>query len=138
MNRVFASKLAEQVASMFITAFLATYGTGLIWPGTEVSHAAVTQRAIIAGVAGVIQLLLGVLVGPHVGDPNSPSLLPTSLLRRMGVPVTTQQQLVVGIDDVIQATIRELALKFPGALDLQPSDVAREVVAAAAQKAAVK
>lgn len=136
VSKEFSLKLAERVATMFAFVFLSTYAAGSVSLAFHTSTPlSVAQRALVAGIAAVVQLILGTLVGPHVGNPNSPSLLPSAVLRRLGTPVPVTSQLVVTLDDVVGATLRQVAERHPEVLDVKPEDVVKEVLAA---KATVK
>lgn len=137
MTREFSLKLAERVVTIFVFAFLATYAAGSVSVAFHTaSSISVAQRALIAGIAAMVQLLLGTIIGPFVGNPNSPSLLPKFVLKRLGTPVPTTTQLVVTLDDVVHATLAQVAAKHPEVLDVETADVVKEVLAA--KTAAVK
>lgn len=131
MSREFSVKLLERVIAIFLFTFGSTYAAGsasLAFHNTD--SLSVTQRALVAGIAAVVQLVLGTFVGSRVGNPNSPSLLPTAILRRIGTPVTSNTQLVVTLEDVVGATLRQVAEKHPDILDVSAAEVTKAVLAA--------
>jgi hypothetical protein len=131
VSREFSLKLLERVASIFALAFASTYAAGSVSLAFhQQTPLSVAQRALVAGIAAVAQLLVGVLIAPHVGNPNSPSVLPNALLRRFGTPVATSTQLVVTLEDVVGATLTQLAKEHPEVMDLKPEDVAKTLLAA--------
>lgn len=136
MSREFSVKLLERVLTIFLLAFASTWISGSV---SVAFHSAtplsVAQRALIAGVAATTQLLIGTLIGPHVGNPQSPGILPKWALRRLGSPVpSTAQQLVVTLDDIVGATLREVAVRHPEVLDVKAEDVVKQVLASRAVK----
>lgn len=130
MTRKFSALLAERVATILVLTFLATYGAGSVGLTLHASDQfSLAQRSLVAAVAAVVQLLLGVFVGPNVGDPSTPSLLPTALLKRLGgLPAPAQQQIVVALDDVVQ----HLAEKYPD-VKLSADEVAKALLDHAVQ-----
>lgn len=134
MTREFSLKLLERVATIFVLAFSSTWISGSVSLAFHTTTPlSVAQRALIAGVAATVQLLVGTLIGPRVGNPNSPSILPRWVLKKIGSPVVPNStQLVVTLDDVVNATLREVAEKHPEVLDVKAEDVAKAVVAAKA------
>lgn len=95
MSREFAAKLLERVVTMFLVAFVLTY-VNVLLGATDSSTPLVGQlggflqgmeslslfhKAVLAGTAAVIQMILLVLVGPRVGDPNSPDIVPNRFLQ---------------------------------------------------------
>jgi hypothetical protein len=94
------------------------------------SQLSVAQRALIGGIAAVVQLILGVFIGGRVGDTSSPSLLPSWLLSKLGTPVPTNAQLVVTLEDVVGATIKQIAARHPEAADVTADEVSKEILGA--------
>lgn len=126
MTRTFSIKLAERIVTTFFAAFLSTYvlGLGDYSSLQHVDALPVSQKALAAAGAAVLQLLLSTTVAPHVGDKDSPSLLPTALLKRLGgLPAPAQQQIVVALDDVVQ----HLAEKYPD-VKLSADEVAKALL----------
>lgn len=74
MNKLFSAKLLERVLVAFVVAFVAAYGSSPLGSGRD---------ALVAAAAAAVQLALSTLVAPHVGDPNSPGLLPGALVDRL-------------------------------------------------------
>lgn len=111
MTREYALKLAEKILSVWVFTFVATYVVGALGDayGTspEVSHLSIMQRCILAATGAVVQLLLGTTVAPFVGDPSSPSVLPNSLLARLGAAPSTAQILVT-VEDLASAVAHKL------------------------------
>ena len=87
MTRVFALRLLERVVLTFVLAILATYTSDVLGGSVPSLHALLAlslgHKALVAGVAAVAQLVISTLVAPHVGDPNSPDLLPGWLLKKV-------------------------------------------------------
>lgn len=130
--RSFSLKLWERVVQMTCWTFVSTY-VGTIPVTTtqhlipQVANMTVTQRILISLLAGALQFVAGAGIAPHVGDPNTPDLIPNIILKRFGIPEGLQQPLEVGVDEVIQAALRAVKAK-PGT-EVTIEDVAKELVA---------
>jgi hypothetical protein len=71
----FSTDLAERVAWTFLQAFGATLVASGGLDMTGVTDMSIWQKAMLAGVAGVLALVKG-LVAKQVGDKTSAALLP--------------------------------------------------------------
>jgi len=117
MTKQFSLQLAERVLTTFLFAFFAAWAVGIGTNPTlhQIGDLSVAQKAAAAGGAAVVQLLLGVFVAPHVGDPNSPALLPSRWTGKIHATVAQKQSIVVSVDDVVSAVGRNLAKRLaPG------------------------
>lgn len=133
VNRAaFAAKLWERVVQMISWTFVATYvgsiplSAGQHLFGGSVADLSVTQRLLVSVLAGVIQAVVGKAVAPHVGDPNTPDLIPRVLLKRFGVPDALDEPLEVTLHDVIEAAAEAVKLKPAESVTVQ--DIAKVLV----------
>ena len=125
MTKDFSLSLAERVASVFAFAFLAAWVLGEVHAHqlAALGSLSLAQKAAAAGGAAVVQLILGVFVAPHVGDPNTPSLLPSRFTGRFAATPAQKQQISVSVDDVVTAVLRRLLNKVPQGIIVSHDDV---------------
>jgi len=130
MTATYYRQLAERVVTTFLFAFLAawTVGLGATPALDQIGNLSVAQKAAAAGGAAVLQLLLSVFVAPHVGDPNSPSLLPKRFTGSVSATAEQKSSVVVSVDDVIGAVLSRLGTKVPPGVTVTAEDVANELI----------
>jgi hypothetical protein len=130
-KRSFSMKLWERVVQMVCWTFVSTY-VGSIpapWAHHLIAQAAgmtVSQRGLLSAVAGLIQFAVGKWVAPRVGNPNTPDLVPSIILKRFGVPESLQEPLEVTITEIIEAAVH--AAKAHPDAPVTVEDVAKQIV----------
>lgn len=129
--RSFSLKLWERVVQMICWTFVSTYVGSIPVTASQhllpqVANLTVTQRLLVSALAGVIQFVAGAGVAPHVGNPNTPDLIPNFILKRLGVPEGLQEPIEVTLSDVIEAATR--AIKAHPDIEVTVEDVAKELV----------
>ena len=97
MNKIFAARLLERVLVTFAIGFVSTYVNVLLGgidttgaPGVgqigillkELEGLSLAHKAVAAGGMALFQLAVSVFIAPHIGDPNSPDLVPKRFLKQ--------------------------------------------------------
>lgn len=128
-SRSFSLKLWERVLQMTCWTFVSTYMGALPVGGAQhlipqIAGMTPAQRALVAALGGVLQFIVGAGIAPHVGDPNTPDLIPGVILKRFGVPQELEP-LEVTLSEVIEATVH--AVKSHPDSPVTVEDVAKEI-----------
>lgn len=138
MTRLYAIRLLERVGLTFLLAFAGTYVTDVLALGRSVPQLAtltdlsLAHKALAAGLAAVIQLVLSTLVAPHVGDPSTPDLLPARLLKRLGGAVSSASGGAVApaaLTAVVDGTVARLKARYGSDAPVTVESVAAEIAA---------
>jgi hypothetical protein len=119
MTRLFSLRLAERVFGTLLITFFATYATELGAPSSglvaTLGDLSVAHKAFVAAVAAALQLAVSTIVAPHVGDPQSPDLIPNALIDRIDrlLPKGTPKAVEVTLTDVVTATLEKVRESHP-------------------------
>jgi hypothetical protein len=157
VNPTFSAKLLERVLVTIGVAFAGVYSPLLLGLNGvaglhEIESLSLAHKALVAGVAGVVQLVLGSLIAPHVGDPDSPDLIPAAWLKRLkSVPsdISTFVKMTTGLSVstnelsvIVAQVLHDLEVKYGSDVPIDVDELFTAVVAAVrlseAAKSAVK
>lgn len=120
MTKLFALRLLERVLVTFGVAFVATYTSDIVGGGvaalTPVEGLSLAHKALVAGIAALVQLVLSTLLAPHVGDANSPDLVPGWIINKVDAikpEVQAVARVVEKDDPVASSEVEKLVEAYP-------------------------